>query len=99
MAHKIVWADQATQDLEEVVRFIAAHDPAAAERFGLLLVSKAEAVAEFPRRGRIVPEYADENVREIIVSPYRIICQVIESSRSIAIARIWHGARGKPDLG
>jgi plasmid stabilization system protein ParE len=61
-------------------------------------VSKAEALATFPRRERVVPEYEDEDVREIIVFPYRIAYQVSEESHAVAIARIWHGARGKLEL-
>lgn len=40
----------------------------------------------------------DENVREIIFRPYRIICKVLTEKQIVGIARIWHGARGEPEI-
>jgi toxin ParE1/3/4 len=55
-------------------------------------------LAQFPKIGRIVQEEQDENIREIILPPYRIIYRVLEQSHVIAIARVWHGARGTPEI-
>jgi len=53
-------------------------------------------LGDFPYAGRRVPEEHDANVRELIVEPYRIIYEVSDSS--IDILRIWHAARGKPEM-
>ena len=98
MAHKIIWSLQARDDLRDIVAFIAADNPAAAENFGFRLMSKVDALANFPQLGRVVPEENDENIREIIFRPYRIIYQVLPAQRVVAIARIWHGARGEPEI-
>ena len=98
MAHKIIWSLQARDDLREIVLFIAAHNPAAAETFGLRLMTKADSLANFPLLGRVVPGENDENIREIILRPYRIIYRVIPGQQLIAIVRIWHGARGEPEI-
>lgn len=98
MAHKIIWSLQARDDLREIVSFIAADNPAAAESFALQLMGKTDSVANFPQLGRVVPEEDDGNIREIILRPYRIIYQVLPAQQVVAIARIWHGARGEPEI-
>lgn len=96
MAFQIIWSLQARDDLREIVTFIAADNPAVAETFGFRLMSKVDMLANFPLIGRVVPEEADENIREIILRPYRIVYRVISAQQVVAIARIWHGARGEP---
>ena len=54
-------------------------------------------LADFPQAGRRVPEERDAKVREIIVEPYRIIYEVSEGA-AVDILRIWHSARGKPEI-
>jgi len=98
MAFKIIWSEQAREDLREIVTFIALDNPATAESFGYLLMTKVDALAQFPRLGRVVPEEDDEDIREIIFRSYRIVYQVIEKQQVVAIARIWHGARGEPEI-
>ncbi len=98
MAFKIIWSEQARDDLQAIVLFIAQDDPAIAETFGCRLMSKVDVLAQFPEIGRVVPEENDEAIREIILRPYRIIYKVIVEKQTIAIARIWHGARGEPEV-
>ena len=98
MAHKIIWSLQARDDLREIVTFIAADNPTVAESFGFRLMSKVDLLANFPQLGRVVPEENDEAIREIILPPYRIIYQVLPAQQVVAVARIWHGARGEPEI-
>jgi plasmid stabilization system protein ParE len=42
MGWKIIFAPQALEELEQIVRFIAKNDPQAAIRFGDYLVDRAE---------------------------------------------------------
>jgi addiction module RelE/StbE family toxin len=98
MAFKIIWSEQARDDLQSIVLFIAQDNPPVAESFGCLLMSKVDVLAQFPLIGRAVPEANDEAVREIILRPYRIIYKVLAEKQMVAIARVWHGARGEPDI-
>ena len=65
---------------------------------GLDLMTRTDSLADFPQLGRVVPEQSDENTHEIILRPYRIIYQVMRARQVVAIARIWHGARGEPEI-
>ncbi len=98
MAFKIVWSRQAREDLLEIVSFIAQDNQALAESFGYLLMSKVDSLSEFPKLGRVVPELQDQDVRELIFRSYRIIYRVVEPQRFVAIARVWHAARGAPEV-
>jgi plasmid stabilization system protein ParE len=80
------------------VTFIAANNRPAAESFGFRLMAKADMLEQFPEIGRVVPEEQDENIREIILPPYRIIYRVLAEAQVVAIARVWHGARGEPEI-
>ena len=98
MAGKIIWSLQAREDLRDLVSFIAADNPAAAQSFGFRLMSKVDVLANFPQLGRVVPEENDETIRELILRPYRIVYQVLADGKTVAIVRIWHGARGEPEI-
>ena len=98
MAWKIIWTETSIRDLREILRYIAIDDSGAAERFGNLIIEKIEKIGAFPNSARIVPEKRDEKVREIILSPYRIIFEIDIEKKVLYVVRIWHAARGIPDL-
>lgn len=98
MDYRIIWTRSALEDLRELVRYIAADDPIAAERFGNAIIRRVEGMKTFPRIGRVVPEIGDDLIREIILAPYRVVYQLDDSSEEIAVVRVWHGARGEPNL-
>lgn len=98
MACRIVWSQSAQDDLREIVRYIARDNREVAEKFGRFLISKVDSVANFPRIGRMVPEFRLDTLREVIVSPYRIIYTINADSTEIQVVRVWHSARNQPDL-
>jgi toxin ParE1/3/4 len=69
----LIWTEPAVADLEEIGRFVSRDNPSAAEKVGSRLVREAENIAAFPRSGRIVPEFGNPQIREIISQSYRII--------------------------
>ncbi len=96
MAFKIFVTELANEDLATLVRFIARDNPQAAERFGLALLNKLKLLQDHPHLGRIVPERADSNLREIVHQPYRIVYRVRQQEQVIEVLRFWHSARGEP---
>lgn len=95
---KVIISAQAERDLHEIVAFIAADNPAAAERFGLRLISEAEAVGLYPMAGRMVPEFDEPTIRERVFKSYRIVYRVEDHSLHVVISRFWHAARDRPYL-
>jgi len=98
MAYQIIWSQTAADDLRQIVEFIAQDDAGAAARLADRMLSRIERTAELPFSNRAVPEKADESVREIILRPYRVVYQVDDRRDAIHVLRIWHAARGMPDL-
>ena len=98
MAYGIFWTPVAIQDLRDICDFISRDNPVAARRMGEELIKQAETMALFPQSGRMVPEKKNPLIRETIVGSYRIIYQVDEANKVVALARIWHSARGTPEL-
>jgi plasmid stabilization system protein ParE len=85
-------------DLRDIVRFIARGNPERAESFGYQLMARTDKLQHHPEIGRIVPEYRDPMIREIILKPYRIVYRVDHTRKLVEIARVWHAARGTPDI-
>jgi plasmid stabilization system protein ParE len=98
MGAKIFIAPSARNDLRDIVAFAALHDPDAAERLGFALIARAESLADFPKRGRVVPEYGNPQLRELLHLSYRVIYRLNESKQSVEVVRFWHAARGFPQL-
>ena len=99
MACKLIWSPSARDDLRDIVRFIARDSRARAEAFGFRMIQSVEGLQEFPEMGRVVPEYGMGEIRELIIRSYRIVYRVDHSRRTVEIARVWHAARGTPELG
>lgn len=98
MAFTIVWTGRAREDLKAIVQYIKSDNPKAAQTFGFRLIKEAESVMEFPQRGRVVPEINDPLIHEVICSPYRIVYKIDEPNQIIYLVRIWHSARGNPQV-
>ena len=98
MDFKVILSPRAIQDLQEIVRYISFDNPVRAESFGRELFSKTRLLASFPEMGRVVPEFDQPDIREIIHLSYRIVYRVQYENRLIEVSRFWHGARGTPLL-
>ncbi len=98
MAYALIWSPTAKFDLKDIAAFIAEDSASAAERFVRSLFQAVERLADFPESGRIVPEFNDPAIREVIRKPCRIVYRVKSGKQIVEIARIWHGARGRPDV-
>ena len=98
MGFKIVWSPTARLDLKELLSYIAEDDPIIAEKLGLKILDIIEQAARFPNSGRSVPEFHDTSIRELILSSYRIVYRIKQRENLIKIARVWHAARGFPEL-
>ena len=98
MGWQVIIAPSAQTDLADIVRYVAQHNSDAAARLGFELITRAESLANFPEIGRIVPEFRQPNLREIICRSYRIIYRLRREDKQIQIVRFWHGARGFPHI-
>ena len=91
MAVKIKWSPRAASNLEEICNYIAEDSEYYAILFAKKVTAIVKAIPQFPKSGRIVPEYEDENLREKIYENYRIVYRL--KGEYIEIVAICHGMR------
>lgn len=87
---KILWAVGARRDLHEIVNYIAEDSPSYAVNFAERIILAIDRLKTFPKLGRVVPEYQDPDVRELIVGNYRVVYRV--HGGRVGIAAIAHAA-------
>lgn len=63
---RILWSDRALSDLEQIADFIALDSPASATSFVTKVVEAVSTLEAFPDAGRVVPEYGESSLRELI---------------------------------
>ncbi|MEO1021094.1 MAG: type II toxin-antitoxin system RelE/ParE family toxin [Bacteroidota bacterium] len=93
---EIVWTNQAIQKLNAFVDYIARDDLPTAEKWALKLIEKTDQLIEQPQSGRIVPEYNDPALRELIIGNYRIIYRIRDEESTIYIQTVWHVRQNPP---
>jgi toxin ParE1/3/4 len=98
MAFKLIWSPTARLDLKDLSEYIAEENAVAAKKFVSSIFEVVERLMEFPESGRIVPEFGDTKIREIIRRPCRIVYRLKSDKQMLEIVRIWHSARGIPRL-
>lgn len=96
MAYQIRWSPKAVSNLEDICNYIAIDS----EFYACLFVKRINAVIkdipQFPKAGRIVPEYNDENLREKIYKNYRIVYRLKDNF--VEIVSICHCAKLLKDI-
>jgi toxin ParE1/3/4 len=98
MDYRIIWSPEALSQLEQLVRFIAYDNPAAATKLGNAIIEKVLLLSNFPYLGKIFRGVGHEALREVPVPPYRIFYEINESEKRVEILTIHHGARREPEL-
>ena len=89
---RISFAASAVADLEAVRAWYAGQQaPEVGERLLREVVSHVEQLAAFPESGRMVPEFALAQLREIIHPPFRIVCRLAEDR--VRVVRVWRSER------
>ena len=89
---KIIWTEKATGHLRAIFDYISEDSPLYAERFIRALVTSAAKLEGMPSCGRIVPEFYDQNIREVVFRNYRIV-YTLNKLPSLPIIAVIHGAR------
>lgn len=91
MAYRVVWSPRAVADLESIAQYIAADSSTYAAAVVKRILNTARRLSRFPYTGRMVPELADENIREWFAYSYRIIYRI--ENPIVTIATVVHGKR------
>ena len=94
MAAKVVWLDQAKDDLRAILYYLHPHNPSAALDYVFEVEQSCSKLADFPLQGR---QY-DERYRAIITRNHLAFYRYDEARGIVVIAKIIHGRRDIPNL-
>jgi len=92
---KLRWSNRARRDLLGIGRYIARDNRVAARQWVERLRQRAREAAEHPLAGRVVPEHARADSREVMVRNYRIVHFVGEDA--IEVVAVFESHRLFPD--
>ena len=88
----IRFAESALADLESIRAWYAERDvPEVGERLLGEIVAGIEALADHPDLGRIVPEFDQPFLRELIRPPFRIVYR--RDPKQVRVVRVWRSER------
>lgn len=91
---KIAWTVSAGRDMRALRRYIAEHDPKAAESTALQILDALERLTVYPASGRAGRK---PDTRELVIpgSAYIVVYRVVGDR--VQILRVLHGARQWPE--
>jgi len=91
---KLVYTDDAIEDLKRLREFIAVYNPSAAARIAAELVGEIELLPDFPKMG-IPVEIAPlpDSIRDMVFGKHVVRYSVHVSA--IIILRVWHELKGE----
>ena len=96
--YDVRFLSEAMDDLEEIVLYIAGDSRSAALRMHDKIIERANDLAIFPKRGRLVPDkkMSAAGYRMLGIKPYIAFYRVV--GKTVFIYRVLHGASNYPLL-
>ena len=91
MAARVGWSQRALRDVEGIADYIAKDSPVYAAVVVRNIIAQTKMLAQFPRSGRKVPEFDDDDIRELLAYSYRIIYRIEQDK--VIISTVIHGKR------
>ena len=88
----ITFAESAVQDLEDILAYYADQEMLqVGSRLVAEIITDIELLSSQPRMGRMVPEFEQDFLLELIRPPFRIVYRV--DSNQVRIVRVWRSER------
>ncbi|MDP3072052.1 MAG: type II toxin-antitoxin system RelE/ParE family toxin [Opitutaceae bacterium] len=98
MGFALKWTKRASAQLDEIERYIAADNPAAAQRQVAEIIDRAEILTRYPKLGPVYLHAPEIEYRQLVVGKYLVFYIIKPAFEQIDIVTVWHGARGDPEL-
>ena len=91
---KLVYTDEAIDDLKRLRAFVAAHNPSAVAAMAAELIERIQTLSDFPTIGQTVAMApVPESVRDMVFGHYIVRYSV--HPETIVVLRIWHEREGE----
>lgn len=91
---RVHWTPQASDDLHAIHDHVSRDSAGAAKLLVARLIVAVDQLEAFPESGRVVPEFADPALRELLRGSYRIVYRL--RGPDAEIITVHHAARPLP---
>lgn len=89
---KLTIAQSALQDLQDIKIYYQEQGvPDVGQQLVNAILGKLQVLVDHPDLGRKVPEFDQENIREIIHAPFRIV--YLRNTSDVSLIRVWRSER------
>jgi toxin ParE1/3/4 len=89
---RLFFAQSAFNDLADIQAYYQEQGvPAIGDKFVAEIIARVDVLLDHPEIGRIVPEFAEPKIRELIHSPFRVVYGL--DSQTIHLIRVWRSER------
>jgi toxin ParE1/3/4 len=89
---RVSLSESAVRDLEGVRDwYVSQAAPEVGERLIREIVASLDRLVDFPESGRVVPEFDQPRLRELIKPPYRIVYRL--DGGHVRVVRLWRSQR------
>ena len=88
---KVHWTANAISHLTAIHEYVSLSSEKYAQRMVDQLTNRSVQISSFPLSGRMVPEFENENIREVFEGNYRIIYYI--KSDQIDVLAVVHGTQ------
>ena len=86
---KLAWTKRAQDDLISIGKFIAEDNLINAKKWIKRLRERAANITDSPMSGRVVPEFENNDIREVFLGNYRIVYLV--KNETVLIITVFEG--------
>ncbi len=90
---RIIWAEPALADLDEIAGYIALDNFSAAQQLVQRVFSDVDRLEQFPASGRIPVELTGSLYREVVVTPCRVFYRHDKSKGEVFIVHVMRSER------
>lgn len=90
-SYRVIWSPSAINHFSSWIRYVSQDSTTAAEKQRKEILRAVKQLSNFPRSGRVVPEFNNQTLREIIRKPIRIIYEL--KDKEIHILAMHHSRR------
>ena len=85
------WSQQAADDLEAIYTHIARDSVPYATTMVERILHAVDRLESFPEIGRMIPEFGQVDLREVLVGSYRVVYRL--ERETVGLVTVVHGAR------
>jgi plasmid stabilization system protein ParE len=85
MEFEVIWTEPAAEQLEQVIRYIAADRPVAADQVRADILTRVESLSALPFMGAVYEKDRTGRAREIPCGRYRLFYRVDEPARRVEV--------------